>query len=133
MMWLSLRQFRLQALVGAVLLVLAGVYLLSLGTDIREAYDVSLARCDGQPDCGPQIAQFLSNYQNTLLFIAAAIGLVPALIGAFWGAPLIARELEAGTHRLVWNQSVTRRHWLASSSPSSVSPAPPSPRSSARC
>ncbi|MFB4298818.1 hypothetical protein [Actinomadura sp. NTSP31] len=25
------------------------------------------------------------------------------------GAPLIARGLETGTHRLVWNQSVTRR------------------------
>ena len=38
---------------------------------------------------------------------------LPALIGLFWGAPLIARELEAGTHRLVWNQSVTRTRWLA--------------------
>jgi hypothetical protein len=34
--------------------------------------------------------------------------LAPLLIGAFWGAPMIARELEAGTHRLVWNQSVTQ-------------------------
>jgi hypothetical protein len=38
---------------------------------------------------------------------------LPALIGLFWGAPLLARELEAGTHRLVWNQSVTRSRWLA--------------------
>ena len=38
---------------------------------------------------------------------------LPALIGIFWGAPLIARELDAGTHRLVWNQSVTRTRWLA--------------------
>ena len=30
----------------------------------------------------------------------------------FWGAPLVARELEAGTHRLIWNQSVTRTRWL---------------------
>ncbi|MEV3934220.1 transporter [Streptomyces sp. NPDC049944] len=26
--------------------------------------------------------------------------------------PLVARELEAGTHRLVWNQGVTRTRWL---------------------
>ncbi|MGH8514478.1 MAG: ABC transporter permease, partial [Gammaproteobacteria bacterium] len=32
----------------------------------------------------------------------------------FWGAPLIARELEHGTHRLVWTQSVTRRRWVVS-------------------
>jgi ABC-type transport system involved in multi-copper enzyme maturation permease subunit len=38
--------------------------------------------------------------------------LVPALIGIFWGAPLIAREVETGTHRLAWNQSVTRTRWL---------------------
>jgi hypothetical protein len=37
----------------------------------------------------------------------------PALIGAFWGAPLVAREFEAGTHRLVWAQSVSRTRWLA--------------------
>jgi hypothetical protein len=34
------------------------------------------------------------------------------LIGLFWGAPLIARELESGTHRLAWTQSVSRRRWL---------------------
>ncbi|MGH3648566.1 MAG: ABC transporter permease [Micromonosporaceae bacterium] len=38
---------------------------------------------------------------------------VPALIGIFWGAPLLAREFEAGTHRLAWNQSVTLTRWLA--------------------
>lgn len=38
---------------------------------------------------------------------------MPALIGIFWGAPLVARELENGTHRLAWNQSVTRTRWLA--------------------
>ncbi len=35
------------------------------------------------------------------------------MIGVFWGAPLLARELETGTHRLAWNQSVTRTRWLA--------------------
>ena len=37
----------------------------------------------------------------------------PALIGIFWGAPLVARELETGTFRLAWTQSVTRTRWLA--------------------
>jgi hypothetical protein len=36
-----------------------------------------------------------------------------AVVGLFWGAPLIARELEAGTAALAWNQSVTRTRWLA--------------------
>ena len=38
---------------------------------------------------------------------------MPAIVGVFWGAPLVARELEAGTHRLVWTQTVTRTRWLA--------------------
>jgi len=37
--------------------------------------------------------------------------LLPVLLGVFWGAPLIAREVEQGTHRLAWTQSVTRRRW----------------------
>ena len=41
------------------------------------------------------------------------MALAPAVIGAFWGAPMVARELETGTHRLVWNQTVTRSRWLA--------------------
>lgn len=98
MIRMSLRQFRVQALVGAILLVLAAGYLLRLGGDIRAVRDTS---------------QLPSQYSQAMLFLAAGFGLVPALIGAFWGAPLVARELETGTHRLVWNQSVPRRRWLA--------------------
>ena len=39
--------------------------------------------------------------------------LAPILFGIFLGAPLIARELEAGTYRLAWTQSVTRARWIA--------------------
>ena len=41
------------------------------------------------------------------------VTIAPALVGLFFGAPLIARELETGTFRLAWTQSVTRRRWLA--------------------
>jgi hypothetical protein len=98
MIRMSFRQFRIQALVGAFVLVLAAIYLVRLGGDIRAVGDTS---------------QLPSQYGQTMLFLAAGFGLVPALVGAFWGAPLIARELETGTHRLVWNQSVPRRRWLA--------------------
>jgi hypothetical protein len=112
MIWMSWRQFRVQALVGAAALALLAAYLLHLGGDIRHAYDAYRARCQSNGDCGQSMNQFQSDYQSTLLFLAAGLGLIPAILGAFWGAPLIARELEAGTQRLVWNQSVTRRRWL---------------------
>jgi ABC-type transport system involved in multi-copper enzyme maturation permease subunit len=98
MIRMSLRQFRIQALAGAILVTLAAVYLVRLGADIRAVRDIT---------------QLPSRYGQTMLFLAAGFGLVPALIGAFWGAPLVARELENGTHRLAWNQSVPRRRWLA--------------------
>jgi hypothetical protein len=37
---------------------------------------------------------------------------LPALAGAFIGAPLVAREIENGTHRLAWTQGVTRTRWI---------------------
>ncbi|ASW56203.1 ABC transporter permease subunit [Plantactinospora sp. KBS50] len=113
MMWLSWRQFRVPALVGLAALTGFAVYLVVLGIDIHDSYDAYRARCQSLGDCEALMSQFRSEYENTLLFIAAGFGLIPAVVGAFWGAPLVAREIETGTHRLVWNQSVTRRRWLA--------------------
>jgi hypothetical protein len=112
MMWWSWRQFRLQALVAAGALAVIAAYLLYLGADIRDAYGAYQARCGDPGDCAQARIQFQAAYRSTLLFLAAGLGLIPAVLGTFWGAPLIARELETGTHRLVWNQSVTRRRWL---------------------
>ncbi|GAA4534945.1 ABC transporter permease subunit [Amycolatopsis samaneae] len=112
MMWLSWRQFRVQALTGAVALAVIVAYLVYLGTDVREGYAVFQANCHGVADCAQAKAQFRATYENTLLFLAAGLALVPAVLGTFWGAPLIARELEGNTHTLAWNQSVTRPRWL---------------------
>ncbi|MGX2992827.1 ABC transporter permease subunit [Streptomyces sp. JNUCC 64] len=112
MIWLNWRQFRGQALFGALALAVVAGYLLYLGADIRDAHDVYRARCRDEADCAGARERFRGAYQNTLLFVAAGLALLPALLGTFWGAPLVARELENGTHRLVWNQSVTRRRWL---------------------
>ncbi|WP_435135970.1 ABC transporter permease subunit [Actinacidiphila sp. bgisy144] len=38
---------------------------------------------------------------------------LPVAVGALVGAPLFAQELESGTHRLAWTQSVGRREWAA--------------------
>jgi hypothetical protein len=38
---------------------------------------------------------------------------VPAVLGALWGAPLVAHELESRTSDFAWAQSVTRTRWLA--------------------
>lgn len=45
----------------------------------------------------------------------AAIGMLilPGLVGAFLAGPMLARELESGTYRLAWTQSVAPARWLA--------------------
>ncbi len=44
--------------------------------------------------------------------LVKTLPVVPVFVGLFWGVPLLAREYERGTDRLVWTQSVPRFHWL---------------------
>ncbi len=48
---------------------------------------------------------------NGLLANGFVLQAVPALIGAFVGAPLLARELETGTFRYAWTQGFGRWRW----------------------
>jgi hypothetical protein len=45
------------------------------------------------------------------VFVGLLLLVLPMLAGMFWGAPLVAREIEHGTHRLVWTQGVSRLRW----------------------
>jgi hypothetical protein len=111
--WLTWRQFRTQAAAGLVVLVATTVWLLITGLNMHHAYSVDLASCHPLGDCASVLTPFSQGY-NTKLHLAEILVLaVPGLIGIFWGAPLIGRELETGTHQLAWNQSVTRTRWLA--------------------
>jgi hypothetical protein len=118
MIWFTWRQFRTQTWVTVGAVAVLGVLLFATGRSIADAYaDAKMATC--QADCAAAVeiflAQVYSSASGTLYnFTMSTMYVVPALIGVFWGAPLIARELETGTHRLAWTQSVTRTRWLAS-------------------
>lgn len=111
MIWLTWRQFRGQAVVAGTALAALAIFLVILGLRMRGYYDANVGCTGCDAPAGTQLMK--DKYFNILLLTGFFLILVPAVIGAFWGAPLIARELEAGTHRLVWNQSVTRTRWLA--------------------
>ncbi|MBE1491397.1 ABC transporter permease subunit [Plantactinospora soyae] len=114
MIWMSWRQFRTQAVVGAVALTVLAICLVILGMQLRHSYDAALALCQGRGDgCAGVMNEFSQRYSTRLYLLDGLLIVVPGILGTFWGAPLVARELEAGTHRLVWNQSLTRRRWLA--------------------
>ena len=62
--------------------------------------------------CVQTAIDFFGGYQY-VIFVGLLLLILPMLAGMFWGAPLVAREIEHGTHRLVWTQGVSRLRWAA--------------------
>jgi hypothetical protein len=115
MIWLSWRQHRQQVLAGAIGLALLASWLFVSHLGIARMWGTTgLASCFASPgrDCSGVSDVFNTHYQG-LRFLIPLFLIAPLLIGLFWGAPLVARELEHGTQRLIWTQSVTRRRWFS--------------------
>ncbi|MTD13554.1 ABC transporter permease subunit [Nakamurella sp. YIM 132087] len=117
MIWLVWRQHRRQALFAVLGLLALAAFVVPSGLGMRRSYDdlgLGCIQAAGDGDlpgtCLDAIRTFTSQYsiEGSLSIL---LMFVPMLIGIFWGAPLVARELEHGTHRLVWTQGVSRRQW----------------------
>jgi hypothetical protein len=114
MIRLAWLQARSQAAVATLGLLIVAVAAAITGPHLAHQYAADVAPCLGHGNCDIQVHGFLNHYvffQNTL---DQLMRITPGLVGIFWGAPLLARELETGTFRLAWTQSVTRTRWLAS-------------------
>jgi hypothetical protein len=113
MIWLSWRQLRASAAVTYGALAVVAVVVAITGLPLHRAFTASgIVGCTGDA-CESIINAFLARdtFLQTLLSNVLLL-LLPALIGVFWAAPLVARELDTGTYRLAWTQSVTRTRWL---------------------
>ena len=122
MIWLAWRRHRLQTLAAVVGLGCVAAFLVPTGLRMHAAFERSgLPACVPGPGArGPVAAggcnqlgeafagRFLTTATASLLLL-----FLPLLAGMLWGAPLVAREVEQGTHRLVWTQGVTRLRWAA--------------------
>ncbi len=120
MIRLTLRQFRTQAWVAIAALAAIAITFAVTRPSLTRMYSASgIAACQARNDCGSLAASFINQVRADSAYpVLYAMGiivvyLVPAISGIFWGAPLITRELEDGTYRLAWTQSVTRTRWLA--------------------
>lgn len=92
MIWTTWRQHRPEAVIGlaAVVAVVVLVFVAN------------------------QLGYFTGGVNNELApFTQTSLFLLPVLVGIFVGAPLLARDLENGTHRLLWTQGTRRSRWLA--------------------
>lgn len=118
MIWLAWRQFRAQAIIGGCVLAAFAVVIVVSGLRLEHLYSTSgLPGCGSHGDCGRLTQAFSAHLRGSVYQAVLYGGVVltyaaPAVMGAFWAAPLITRELEAGTFRLAWTQSVSRNRWL---------------------
>ncbi|MEU6431359.1 hypothetical protein ABZ860_36150 [Microbispora sp. NPDC046973] len=123
MIWLAWRQHRKQALAAVIGLLVLAALLVPSGIAMRGTFtDSGLARCldalgsaeylKPGSNCDALVNAFQSRYELPAA-LSMLLVFVPLLVGLFWGAPLVARELEQGTHRLVWTQGVSRMRWAA--------------------
>ena len=110
MTWLVWRQHRVQYCVGAALLAAFAVLIVITGAQVAHQYQAAQAACAAGQGCRHLGGLFLGSHVVGFLVIST-LG-APALVGLFWGAPLVAAEAEAGTTQFAWMQSVTRRRWL---------------------
>jgi len=112
MTWLVWRLHRTQLYIAAALLAALTVLLLVTGLQAASQYHSALAACTASDSCANLASSLFLGSHAVGFLVIMTLG-VPALFGLFWGAPLVASELETGTSQFAWMQSVTRRRWLA--------------------
>lgn len=93
MAWVTWRQRRLHLAGVVAVLGAASVYLYIIGRHIHHE------------------AVFANGSEPGLTAATALFQAIPPLIGAFVGAPLLAREFENGTFRFTWTQGFGRMRW----------------------
>ncbi|HWE88117.1 MAG TPA: transporter [Pseudonocardiaceae bacterium] len=120
MIWLTWRQHRKQALFTAIALIALAAIMVPSGLDMRHVYVSSgLSACftalgNAQLTTGDACHGLVDQFQNqfgAMTFVGVLFVLLPLLVGLFFGAPLVAREVEQHTHLLVWTQGVSRLRW----------------------
>jgi hypothetical protein len=113
MIWLTLRQQRLELLICAAILALLGVLLLLTGLDMAATYQrLGVAACLTSHSfaCGDTIDAFRTQF-SALTGLVNWLALLPLVFGVLLAAPFV-QEIEQGTYRLAWTQSITRTRWI---------------------
>ncbi|MFC9224922.1 translation initiation factor IF-2 [Streptomyces hygroscopicus] len=130
LVWLVARQHRAALWAGLAVVVAIAAYIVWQRAEMvgyARAHNVQgcadwdwKGLCHGReisPDEGTTpmaeaLRQLGDTYRTPLLNTGRLLIALPVLIGVFIGAPLLARELETGTHQVVWTQSIGRTRWL---------------------
>ncbi len=116
MIWLSWRQQRTETVITVAILALLAVGYVPSGIHAAALFDQQhVARCVARQSqaCGFAVGNYvLSTGVLRALLDSGWFNLIPGLIGVALATPIL-QDLENGTVRLAWTQSITRRRWLA--------------------
>jgi hypothetical protein len=113
--WVGWRQQRTETLIAAAILALLAALLIPTGIEMANAYHHDgLSVCLGQNTSGTcdQAMQAFTSRFESIGNLASWLTLTPGLVGALLAAPFVL-DLENGTYRLAWTQSITRSRWIA--------------------
>ena len=105
------RLHRNQVYFAAAGFFVLAILLIITGVTMANDYHAFFRTCAATQSCADGQGQLFSG-DGAIMDIVNLTIAAPLLLGLFWGAPLVAKDFEDGTHNLVWTQGVTRRHWL---------------------
>ncbi|MGW0788535.1 hypothetical protein ACWD04_09810 [Streptomyces sp. NPDC002911] len=115
------RQHRLVLWIAGGLSLAAVITLIATAlwsAHVVEAFESGPCSAEGDP--GRSCHQPVRDYMDTIFalsqvfdYAAQALRALPLLISMFVAGPMIARELESGTFKVSWTQSVSPARWLA--------------------
>ncbi|WP_329138712.1 cell wall protein [Streptomyces sp. NBC_01476] len=119
-LWLAWRRHRAAYRTVAVLAVLGALWAVWEHHQLVAGIHDQVRTCRRIPEACPQDPNGISSasheWGTALLLLRQAssvLRLLPVVVGALVGAPLFAQDMESGTSRLAWTQSVGRREWAA--------------------
>jgi hypothetical protein len=116
MIWVSWRQHRDELLGLAGVMALLAVIFVPVGLQMRHVFaHTGMAGCVPDGFSSSTCSDAFASFQRQFDWFTSLLGwlnLVPGILGAAVGAPLVAREMERGTFRLAFTQSVSRTRWI---------------------
>jgi hypothetical protein len=117
MLWVTWRQHRAALVWALALLGAFAVFMVVQGIGMHATYaslGVGHYRSLDSPRAASLALTFDNEYLGWGLYLPRVVMFLPLFIGAFVGAPLLAREFETGTFRFAWTQGIGRVRWTVS-------------------
>ncbi len=113
MIGFNIKQLKSQIIVACSGILILAVVVAATGFRISSNYHALATSCSNLNNCSLVLSSFSSQYGllQTILNIIAIV--MPVAFGMFWGSPIVAKEIESGTFRLAWTQSLSRNKWLS--------------------